>query len=85
LSLSSTAFSWFVSLPLNSVDTWERLEQKFHEYFYNGESELRLSHLVTIKQKYNESEFNYMRRFRDTRNVAVRRKGICLPHSVVSM
>jgi hypothetical protein len=27
-----------------------------------------LSHLVAIKQKYNESVFDYMRRFRDTRN-----------------
>jgi hypothetical protein len=28
---------------------WEHLEQKFHDYFYNGETELRLSHLAVIK------------------------------------
>jgi hypothetical protein len=28
LSLSSTAFNWFVSLLPNSMDTWERLEQR---------------------------------------------------------
>jgi hypothetical protein len=44
------------------------IREKFHEYFYSGESEIRLSHLVAIKQKYNESMFDYMRRFRDTRN-----------------
>jgi hypothetical protein len=44
------------------------LEQKFHEYFYCGDTELRLSHLTTIKQKYNEHVADYIRRFRDTRN-----------------
>jgi hypothetical protein len=50
LSLSSTAFNWFVSLPPNSIDIWDHLEQKFHDCFYNSESELKLAHLVAIKQ-----------------------------------
>jgi hypothetical protein len=66
LSLSGTAFNWFVSLPPNSVDTWEHVEQKFHDYFYNGESELRLSHLVAVRQKANENDVEYMKRFRET-------------------
>jgi hypothetical protein len=45
LSLLGTTFNWFVSLTPSSIQTWEHLEQKFHEYFYNGETELRLSHL----------------------------------------
>jgi hypothetical protein len=68
LSLSGMMFNWFVSLPPNSVDTWDWLEQKFHDYFYNGESELRFSHLVSVKQKSNEVVVDYMRRFRDTHN-----------------
>jgi hypothetical protein len=68
LSLSSMAFNWLVSLPSNSIDTWKCLEQKFHDYFYNGESELRLSHLVAIKQKPNENVAEYMKRFRETCN-----------------
>jgi hypothetical protein len=40
LSLPSTAFTWFTSLPPNSISTWAQLEQKFHEYFYSGETEL---------------------------------------------
>jgi hypothetical protein len=47
---------------------WERLEQNFHDYFYNGETELRLSHLVSVKQKNNEGVGEYMRRFRDVWN-----------------
>jgi hypothetical protein len=45
-----------------------QLEQKFHEYFYFGDTELRLSHLTIIKQKHHESIVDYIRRFRDTRN-----------------
>jgi hypothetical protein len=67
-SLSGTTFNWFVSLPTNLVHSWERLEQKFHDYFYNGETELRLSHLVAVMQKSGESVAEYMRRFRDVRN-----------------
>jgi hypothetical protein len=68
LSLSGTVFTWFTSLAPNSIFTWAQLEQKFHEYFYSGDTELRLLHLTTIKQKHNEPPAEYIRRFRDTRN-----------------
>jgi hypothetical protein len=68
LSLSGIAFTWFTSLAPNYVFTWAQLEQKFHKYFYSSETEHRLSHLTTIKQKHNEHVTDYIRRFRDTRN-----------------
>jgi DNA repair ATPase RecN len=61
-------FNWFTSLPPNSVDTWASLEQKFHDYFYNGEVELRLSNLMSMRQKYTETVPEYLRRFREMRN-----------------
>jgi hypothetical protein len=42
LSLSGTAFTWFTSHAPNSISMWAQLEQRFHEYFYSGETELRL-------------------------------------------
>ena len=68
LSLSGTAFTWFTSLAPNSISTWAQLEQKFHEYFYSGETELRLSDLTMVRQKYNEHVHDYIRRFRDIKN-----------------
>jgi hypothetical protein len=68
LSLSGMAFNWFVSLPPNSVDTWDQLEQKFHDYFYNGETELKLSNPVAVKQRGGETVSDYVWRFRTTRN-----------------
>jgi hypothetical protein len=65
LSLSGTAFTWFTSLARNFIFSWVQLEQKFYEYFYSDNTELRLSHLTTIKQKHNETTTDYIRRFRD--------------------
>ena len=44
------------------------LEQKFHDYFFSGETELKLSHLTSVKQKIHEGVSEYIRRFIDTRN-----------------
>jgi DNA repair ATPase RecN len=44
------------------------LEQKFHDYLYNGEVELRLSDLTSLRQKYAETIFDYLRRFTKVRN-----------------
>jgi hypothetical protein len=68
LSLTGNAFSWFASLLDNSIRTWEQLEQKFHDHFYSGDNELRLSHLTSVKQKHDEPVTSYIRRFRETKN-----------------
>jgi hypothetical protein len=48
LSLTGAAINWLTSLPPNSIDSWVNLEQKFQDYFYNGEVELRLSNLTSL-------------------------------------
>ena len=37
-------------------------------YFFNGETKLKLSHLTSVKQKIHEGVAEYIRRFRDIRN-----------------
>ena len=68
LSLSGSAFTWFTTMPSNSVNTWAELETKFHEYFSDGSLELRISDLTSVRQKFNEPVVNYIRRFREVRN-----------------
>jgi hypothetical protein len=68
LSLTEAAFNWFTSLPPYSTDSWVRLEQKFHDYFNNGEAELRLSNLTSFRQKYTKTISDYLRHFREARN-----------------
>jgi hypothetical protein len=60
LSLTGAAFNWVTYLPLNSIDSWVSLEQKFHNYFHNGEVELRLPDLMSLRQKYTETISNYL-------------------------
>jgi hypothetical protein len=68
LSLSDIAFLWFSVLPPSSILTWAHLEQRFHDHFYSGENELKLSHLTSIKQQHDEFVVDYINRFRDTKN-----------------
>jgi len=42
-SLSGSAFTWFISLPPNSVITWADLEKKFHKYFFARVHEKKLT------------------------------------------
>jgi hypothetical protein len=65
LSLSGIAFLWFSALPPGSILTWTHLEQRFHDHFYSGENELKLSYLTLVKQQHDESVIDYTKRFRD--------------------
>ena len=71
LSLTGTAFSWFSSLAPNSISSWEQLEQKFHDHFFSGNYELKLSNLTSVKQIRDESVNDYIRRFRDKKTDAL--------------
>ena len=42
LSLSGPAFTWFSSLPVNSIANWVDLGKKFHTYFYTRIGERKL-------------------------------------------
>ncbi len=68
LSLSGSAFTWFSSLPYNSVNSWADLEKQFHSYFYSGIHEMKLSDLTAIKQRHDESVQDYIQRFKEMRN-----------------
>jgi hypothetical protein len=68
LSLTGAAFNWFTSIPPNSIDSSVSLKQKFHDYIYNGEVELRLFDRMSLRQKYTKTISDYLRRFREVRN-----------------
>ncbi|XP_027343100.1 uncharacterized protein LOC113855668 [Abrus precatorius] len=37
-SLTKGAFTWFTTLPPNSIHNWNQLERRFHEQFFRGEA-----------------------------------------------
>jgi hypothetical protein len=68
LSLTGTAFAWFYSLAPNSIDSWDQLEQKFHDHFFSGSYQLKLTDLTSVSQSKEESFCDYLKRFKEVRN-----------------
>jgi hypothetical protein len=65
LSLTGTTFAWFTSLPPLCINSWAKLEEKFHSHFYTGTQETRLSHLTSIKQMHDETVVEFFNRVRE--------------------
>jgi hypothetical protein len=67
-SLSRSAFTWFISLPPNSIITWADLEKQFHKYFFAGIHEKKLTDLVKLRQRNDESVESFVQGLRDVKN-----------------
>ena len=68
LSLSGSAFAWFTTLPANSKLYWADLEKQFHQFFFSGITELKLTDLTSLRQRNDESVADFIQRFRDVKN-----------------
>src|SRR6185436_11661285 len=68
LSLSGSAFAWFTTLPANSILYWADLERQFHQFFFFGITELKLTDLTCLRQRNDESVAAFIQRFRDVKN-----------------
>jgi hypothetical protein len=67
-SLSGPAFSWFTSLPANSIIKWSDLEQQFHNYFFSSIHEMKITDLTRLKQRNDETVAGFVQRSREVRN-----------------
>ena len=68
LSLSGSAFAWFTTLLANSILYWADLEKQFHQFFFYGITELKLTDLTSLRQRNDESVAAFIQRFRDVKN-----------------
>jgi hypothetical protein len=55
LSLTGTAFAWFFSLAPDSIISCDMLERKFHNHFYSGSIQLKLTDLTSVRQGRDET------------------------------
>jgi hypothetical protein len=69
LSLTGPAFTWFTSLPAQSICSWRDLEQKFHAHYFIGSNEKKLIDLTTLRQRNNETPMEFLKRFRETKSM----------------
>jgi len=67
-SLLGSAFTWFISLPPNSVITWADLGKQFHKYFFSGVHEKKITDLVRLRQRNDESVESFVQRLWDVKN-----------------
>src|SRR6185503_19683333 len=51
MSLSGSAFTWFMTLPANSIIFWADLEKKFHQFFCSSVEEMKLTDLTNLRQR----------------------------------
>jgi hypothetical protein len=68
MSLSGSAFTWFTTLPANSIIFWADLEKQFHRFFYSSIEEIKLTDLTNLRQTNDESVAAFIQRFRDVKN-----------------
>jgi hypothetical protein len=68
LSLTGTAFAWFSSLAPISIDSWDQLEETFHDHFFSGSYQLKLTDLTSVRQSKEESISDYLKRFKEVKN-----------------
>ena len=68
MSLSGSAFTWFTTLPANSIIYWADMEKQFHQFFYSGIEEMKLTNLTNLRQRNDESVAAFIQRFRDVKN-----------------
>ena len=68
MSLSGSAFTWFTMLPAKSILFWADLEKQFHQFFYSGVHEMKLTDLTNLRQRNDESVDTFIQRFRDVKN-----------------
>jgi hypothetical protein len=69
LSLTGPTFTWFASLPAQSICSWKDLEHKFHAHYFIGSNEKKLIDLTTLRQRHNETPMEFLRRFRETKSM----------------
>ncbi|XP_050916500.1 uncharacterized protein LOC127131631 [Lathyrus oleraceus] len=63
-SLTKNSFTWFTTLPQNSIHSWNQIERMFHEQFYMGQTKISLKELAYVRQKFTEPIDDYLNRFR---------------------
>ena len=61
LSLTETVFSWFSLLAPNSIQSWNKLENKFNDHFCSGDNETKFTDLTSVEQGSDESVTDYFK------------------------
>ena len=63
-SLTGVAFTWYTTLPRNSVQSWQEMERHFHTQFFKAEPEVFIADLSRVTQRNGETTYLFISRFK---------------------
>ena len=66
--MTRNAFTWYATLPRNSVLTWQEMERQFHTQFFRTGPKVCKIELSKVTQKAGESANLFITRFKMMRN-----------------
>ena len=67
-SLIGVAFTWYITLPMNSIQSWQEMERQFHTQFFRAELEVCIVELSRVTQKNREMADLFISCFKKMRN-----------------
>ncbi|XP_043717501.1 uncharacterized protein LOC122665417 [Telopea speciosissima] len=63
-SLTGSAFTWYINLPADSIQTWREMEDQFHAQFYRIDPLVSIADLACMCQLPDESAAKFVNRFK---------------------
>ena len=67
-SLTGSAFTWYATLPRNSVFTWHEMKRAFHTQFFRMEPEVCVAELSRMTQRPGENADSFIAQLKKMRN-----------------
>ena len=68
-SLTRATFTWYTTLPRNSIQSWQEMERQFHTQFFKAEPEVCIVELSRVTQRNGETVDFFISRFKKMRNI----------------
>ena len=67
-SLKGAVFTWYTTLPRNSIQSWQEMERQFHTQFFRAKPEVCIVELSKVTQRSGEIADLFFSRFKKMRN-----------------
>ena len=68
-SLAGTTFTWYTTLPRNSIQSWQEMGRQFHTQFFKAEPKVCIVELSRVTQRNGEIVDLFISRFKKMRNI----------------
>ena len=67
-SLIGATFTWYTTLPRNSIRSWQKVERHFNTQFFRAEPEVCIAELSRVTQRHGETAYLFISQFKKMRN-----------------